>query len=118
MDGDPPAHMRYTEAKMSAITAEMLIDIDKETVEFAPNFDATENEPVYMPAKLPNLLLMGSEGIAVGMATKIPPHNLGEVIDAAMVVIDKAKITKGTNGPEGPKGPNETEGPNAANTSG
>src|SRR5258706_6581308 len=98
VDGDPPAHMRYTEARMTAITAEMLQDLDKETVDVSPNFDATENEPVYMPAKLPNLLLMGSEGIAVGMATKIPPHNLGEVIDAAMVVIDKATIVNATNG--------------------
>src|SRR5438034_1629686 len=95
VDGDPPAHMRYTEARMTAITAEMLQDLDKETVDLSPNFDATENEPNYLPAKLPNLLLMGSEGIAVGMATKIPPHNLGEVIDAAMVVIDKAAIDKG-----------------------
>ncbi|HZE86905.1 MAG TPA: DNA gyrase subunit A [Methylomirabilota bacterium] len=91
IDGDPPAHMRYTEAKMNAITAEMLVDIDKETVEFAPNFDASENEPLYLPAKLPNLLLMGSEGIAVGMATKIPPHNLGEVIDAIVYMIGKTK---------------------------
>src|SRR5438874_12077191 len=89
IDGDPPAHMRYTEAKMSAITAEMLVDIDKETVEFAPNFDGSENEPIYLPAKLPNLLLMGSVGIAVGMATKIPPHNLGEVIDAIIYMINK-----------------------------
>ncbi len=94
IDGDPPAHMRYTEARMSAITAEMLTDIDKETVDFAPNFDASENEPLYLPAKLPNLLLMGSEGIAVGMATKIPPHNLGEVIDAIIYLIGKAKVGK------------------------
>jgi DNA gyrase subunit A len=91
IDGDPPAHMRYTEAKMNAITAEMLVDIDKETVEFGPNFDASEQEPLYLPARLPNLLLMGSEGIAVGMATKIPPHNLGEVIDAILHVISKTK---------------------------
>lgn len=95
IDGDPPAHMRYTEAKMSAITTEMLIDIDKETVEFAPNFDGSENEPIYLPAKLPNLLLMGSEGIAVGMATKIPPHNLGEVIDAILFMISKVKFEVG-----------------------
>src|SRR5438105_4932853 len=92
IDGDPPAHMRYTEARMAAITAEMLVDIDKETVEFAPNFDASENEPIYLPARLPNLLLMGSEGIAVGMATKIPPHNLGEVIDAILYMINKVKF--------------------------
>lgn len=94
IDGDPPAHMRYTEARMAAITAEMLTDIEKETVDFAPNFDASEQEPLYLPAKLPNLLLMGSEGIAVGMATKIPPHNLGEVIDAIIYLIGRAKINK------------------------
>jgi DNA gyrase subunit A len=93
VDGDPPAHMRYTEAKMTAISSEMLIDIDKETVEFAPNFDGSENEPLYLPAKLPNLLLMGSEGIAVGMATKIPPHNITEVIDAIIYMIGKTKTT-------------------------
>ncbi len=93
VDGDPPAHMRYTEARMKAITAEMLVDIDKETVDFVDNFDASEREPVYLPAKLPNLLLMGSEGIAVGMATKIPPHNLTEVIDAINHVIAKTKVT-------------------------
>lgn len=92
VDGDPPAAMRYTEARMAAITAEMLFDLDKETVETLPNFDATLNEPIYLPAKLPNLLLMGSEGIAVGMATKIPPHNLGEVIDAIVHLISKSKF--------------------------
>ncbi len=97
IDGDPPAHMRYTEARMAAITTEMLTDIDKETVDFAPNFDATEKEPLYLPAKLPNLLLMGSEGIAVGMATKIPPHNLTELVDAVIAVIGKIKISKETN---------------------
>lgn len=94
IDGDPPAHMRYTEARMAAITAEMLVDIEKETVDFAPNFDASEQEPTYLPAKLPNLLLMGSEGIAVGMATKIPPHNLGELIDAIIFMIKKTKKTE------------------------
>jgi DNA gyrase subunit A len=93
IDGDPPAHMRYTEAKMTAISSEMLIDIDKETVAFAPNFDGSENEPLYLPAKLPNLLLMGSEGIAVGMATKIPPHNITEVIDAIIYMIGKTKMS-------------------------
>ncbi len=93
VDGDPPAAMRYTEARMSAITSELLADIDKETVNFLPNFDGTINEPVYLPAKLPNLLLMGSEGIAVGMATKIPPHNITEVIDAIIFMISKTKIT-------------------------
>lgn len=111
IDGDPPAHMRYTEARMTAITAEMLQDLDKETVELSPNFDATENEPVYLPAKLPNLLLMGSEGIAVGMATKIPPHNLGEVIDAVVLMLGKTLVEKG------PKAPKETIGPEVSNLS-
>ena len=93
MDGDPPAAMRYTEARMAAITAEMLLDIEKETVDYIPNFDSRLKEPVFLPSLLPNLLLMGSEGIAVGMATKIPPHNLGEVIDATSYIIEKAKIT-------------------------
>ena len=93
MDGDPPAAMRYTEARMAAITAEMLLDIEKETVDYLPNFDSTLKEPVFLPSLLPNLLLMGSEGIAVGMATKIPPHNLSEVIDAIAHIIGKAKIT-------------------------
>lgn len=90
LDGDPPAAMRYTEAKLTPIAMEMLYDIDKDTVDFIPNFDGTINEPVFLPAKIPNLLLAGSEGIAVGMATKIPPHNLGEVIDALLFTIDKA----------------------------
>ena len=92
MDGDPPAAMRYTEARMAAITAEMLLDMEKETVDYLDNFDATLKEPVFLPSLLPNLLLMGSEGIAVGMATKIPPHNLSEVIDATMFVIEKTKV--------------------------
>lgn len=99
VDGDPPAAMRYTEARMSAITSELLADIDKETVNFIPNFDGTINEPVYLPAKLPNLLLMGSEGIAVGMATKIPPHNLGEVIDAIIYMLGKTKIITSSSQP-------------------
>src|SRR3989339_813959 len=97
IDGDSPAAMRYTEAKLAGITAEMLFDLEKETVDFVDNFDGTLKEPVYLPAKLPNLLLMGSEGIAVGMATKIPPHNLGEVIDALVFMIDKAKLTNEKN---------------------
>jgi len=91
MDGDSAAAMRYTEAKLAAIAGEMLRDIEKETVDYLPNFDATLNEPVYLPSLLPNLLLAGSEGIAVGMATKIPPHNLTEVIDAAIYLIGKTK---------------------------
>lgn len=92
IDGDMPAAMRYTEARLSAIAAEMLIDIEKETVPFIDNFDGTLQEPVYLPTRLPNLLLMGAEGIAVGMATKIPPHNLGEVIDAAVYLIEKGRV--------------------------
>ncbi|MBP9719509.1 MAG: DNA gyrase subunit A [Candidatus Levybacteria bacterium] len=96
VDGDPPAADRYTEAKLQAISMEMLVDLDKETVEFGPNYDGSFQEPMYLPAKLPNLLLMGSEGIAVGMATKIPPHNLGEVIDAIVFMIGKTKFEKDT----------------------
>ncbi len=92
VDGDPPAAMRYTECRLSNIASEMLLDIEKETVAFAPNFDNTIQEPAYLPAKLPNLLLMGSEGIAVGMATKIPPHNLSEVVDAVVAMIGKTKF--------------------------
>jgi DNA gyrase subunit A len=84
--------MRYTEAKLTKIAEELLIDIDKETIAFVDNFDGTLQEPLYLPAKLPNLLLMGAEGIAVGMATKIPPHNLSEVIDAVVHMIDQAKF--------------------------
>lgn len=92
IDGDPPAAMRYTECRLSAIASEMLLDIDKNTVDFTPNFDSTTEEPLYLPAKLPNLLLMGTEGIAVGMATKIPPHNLGEVVDALVHMISKLTV--------------------------
>lgn len=92
VDGDPPAAMRYTEVKMSKIAPTILEDIEKETVDFTENFDATLKEPVYLPALLPNLLLMGSEGIAVGMATKIPPHNLGEVVDAIIETLKKGKV--------------------------
>ncbi|KKQ41071.1 MAG: gyrase subunit A protein, partial [Microgenomates group bacterium GW2011_GWC1_37_8] len=93
VDGDPPAAMRYTEVKLAKISEYMLTDIEKETVDFFDNFDATLKEPVYLPALLPNLLLMGSEGIAVGMATKIPPHNLNEVIEAVFETIKKGKVT-------------------------
>jgi len=92
VDGDPPAAMRYTEVKLASISAFMLSDIEKETVETLDNFDATLKEPVFLPALLPNLLLMGSEGIAVGMATKIPPHNLSEVVDAIVTAIKKGKV--------------------------
>ncbi|MEK9143950.1 MAG: DNA gyrase subunit A [Patescibacteria group bacterium] len=97
IDGDPPAAMRYTECRLSAIASEMLLDLEKETVAFTPNFDNTIKEPMYLPAKLPNLLLMGSEGIAVGMATKIPPHNLNEVADAIGVMIGKATFDTGSH---------------------
>ncbi len=92
VDGDPPAAMRYTEVKMAPISESMLADIEKDTVAFTENFDATLSEPDYLPALLPNLLLMGSEGIAVGMATKIPPHNLSEVVDAVTLTIKKGKV--------------------------
>jgi DNA gyrase subunit A len=93
IDGDSPAAMRYTEAKMSRISEEMLTDIEKQTVDMTPNFDGTLDEPNFLPAKLPNLLLMGSDGIAVGMATKIPPHNLSELIDAVVYQIDHPEAT-------------------------
>lgn len=92
VDGDPPAAMRYTEVKLASISSLMLTDIEKETVDTIDNFDATLKEPVYLPALLPNLLLMGSEGIAVGMATKIPPHNLSEVVDAIVDTINKGRV--------------------------
>ncbi len=92
VDGDPPAAMRYTEVRLARIAEEMLLDIEKETVPLTDNFDGTLEEPNYLPAKLPNLLLMGSDGIAVGMATKIPPHNLSEVVDALMFMIDHSKF--------------------------
>ncbi len=88
MDGDPPAAMRYTEAKMARLADETLADIDKETVDFRDNYDGTTQEPTVLPAKLPNLLLNGQLGIAVGMATNIPPHNLGELVDAEVHLID------------------------------
>ena len=88
VDGDSPAAMRYTEARLSKIAAEMLADIDKEVVDMYPNFDDTEMQPVVLPSRFPNLLVNGSDGIAVGMATNIPPHNLSEVIDATVALID------------------------------
>lgn len=89
VDGDPPAAMRYTEARMTVLTEEMLRDIDKDTVDFAPNYDETRREPVVLPSAIPNLLINGSDGIAVGMATKIPPHNLGEIVDGLAAILDK-----------------------------
>ena len=93
VDGDPPAAYRYTESKMSKISVEMLTDIDKDTVDFVPNYDDSRKEPSVLPSRFPNLLVNGSKGIAVGMATNIPPHNLGEVIDAVCCVIDDPEAT-------------------------
>lgn len=93
MDGDSAAAMRYTEAKLAAIAEELLFDIEKDTVNFAPNYDGSTKEPRVLPSKLPNLLLNGSMGIAVGMATNIPPHNLGEICDATTQLIDNPKAT-------------------------
>ena len=109
VDGDPPAAMRYTEARLAKITEEMLADLEKETVDFVPNFDQTREEPVVLPSKIPNLLVNGASGIAVGMATNIPPHNLGEIIDAAVLLIDKPDATlkevmKLVPGPDFPTG--------------
>ena len=109
VDGDGAAAMRYTEARMTPLALQMLRDIDKETVDFTPNFDGEEKEPVVLPSRFPNLLVNGSNGIAVGMATSIPPHNLGEVIDAAVKVIDEPDCTvddliKIVKGPDFPTG--------------
>ncbi len=109
IDGDRAAAYRYTEARLNKLSEELLHDIDKETVDFIPNFDDTRREPVVLPAAYPNLLVNGSEGIAVGMATKIPPHNLGEVIDATIAMIDEPNITirqlmKHIKGPDFPTG--------------
>jgi len=93
MDGDPPAAMRYTEARLERVARELLDDIDKETVDFQPNYDETTKEPTVLPAKFPNMLVNGGGGIAVGMATNIPPHNLGEVIDACCALIDNPDLT-------------------------
>ncbi|MGI8928737.1 MAG: DNA gyrase subunit A, partial [Candidatus Limnocylindrales bacterium] len=109
VDGDPPAAMRYTEARMTAIAAELLADIDKQTVDFVENYDGTRMQPSVMPAKLPNLLINGSTGIAVGMATNIPPHHLGEIANATIALIDDPDLTNDglcnyVNGPDFPTG--------------
>ncbi len=109
MDGDEAAAMRYTEARMAKPADEMLVDIDKDTIDFRDNFDGSEQEPVVLPAKLPNLLLNGQIGIAVGMATNIPPHNLGELVDASIELIDNEEATtddllKHVKGPDFPTG--------------
>jgi DNA gyrase subunit A len=93
VDGDPPAAMRYTEARLAKIAHEMLADLDKETVDFVPNYDESESEPAVLPTRVPILLINGSSGIAVGMATNIPPHNLGEVISACLALIDEPEST-------------------------
>lgn len=93
VDGDAPAAMRYTEVRMSRMAGELLADIDKETVDFVSNYDGSESEPTVLPARVPNLLINGSSGIAVGMATNIPPHNLGEVIDATLAIIDNPQLS-------------------------
>jgi len=93
VDGDPPAAYRYTEARLAKLAEEMLTDIDKETVDFMPNFDGTTEEPVVLPSKIPNLIINGSSGIAVGMATNIPPHNLGEVVDGLVMMLENPDVT-------------------------
>jgi DNA gyrase subunit A len=110
VDGDPPAAMRYTEVKLAKIADMMLADMEKETCDMTDTFDATLKEPVFLPALLPNLLLMGSEGIAVGMATKIPPHNLSELVDAVVQTIKVGRVIKaGTESPESEKGQDHTD---------
>jgi DNA gyrase subunit A len=109
IDGDPPAAMRYTEARLAHISDEILADIEKETVDHSPNFDETAEEPVVMPTRVPNLLVNGATGIAVGMATNIPPHNLTEVIEAAVLLVDKpsaslGEVMKLVPGPDFPTG--------------
>jgi DNA gyrase subunit A len=93
VDGDNAAAMRYTECRLEKIAAEILSDLDKETVDFGPNYDGKELEPLVMPARIPNLLVNGSSGIAVGMATNIPPHNINEVIDACLTLLDNPETT-------------------------
>jgi DNA gyrase subunit A len=109
VDGDMPAAMRYTEARLARIAEELLADIERETVDFVPNFDETEKEPVVLPTRIPNLLVNGASGIAVGMATNIPPHNLREIIDATLLMIEKPEATlkevmKLVPGPDFPTG--------------
>ena len=109
IDGDPPAAQRYTEARLSRISATLLEDIDKETVDFRPNYDDSEVEPEVLPARIPNLLINGSEGIAVGMASKIPPHNLREIVEASIALVQNpaitlAKLAEIVQGPDFPTG--------------
>src|SRR5690349_9700934 len=107
VDGDPPAADRYTEAKLERVATALLEDLDKETVDFNPNYDDTEREPVVLPARIPNLLVNGSDGIAVGMATKIPPHNITEIVDATITLVNNPnaqlpEILKFVQGPDFP----------------
>src|SRR6202171_2191010 len=109
VDGDPPAAMRYTEARLSRSAATLLEDIDKETVDFRPNYDDSEHEPEVLPTRVPNLLINGSSGIAVGMATNIPPHNLPEIVDATIMLVQHpgtplVKIMEIVKGPDFPTG--------------
>jgi len=109
VDGDPPAAMRYTEARLAKITEDILADLEKETVDFIPNFDQTREEPVVLPSRIPNLLVNGASGIAVGMATNIPPHNLREIVEAAVLLIERPDVTlkevmKIVPGPDFPTG--------------
>ena len=109
IDDDPPAAMRYTEARLSRMATEMLRDIDADTVDFEPNYDESRRQPTVLPARFPNLLVNGSSGIAVGMATNIPPHNLGEVVNAIVAMIedpeiDVDRLTKHIKGPDFPTG--------------
>src|SRR6266511_2022850 len=109
IDGDPPGAPRYTEARLAPLAMELLRDIDKETVDFVPNYDGYEQEPVVLPARFPNLLVNGAAGIAVGMATNIPPHNLGEVVDGVVAAIDNpdmtvAQLMRHIKGPDFPTG--------------
>src|SRR5207248_1704327 len=109
VDGDPPAAYRYTEARMTKIAGEMMADIDKDTVDFTPNFDESTTEPTVLPTRIPNLLINGSNGIAVGMATNIPPHNLTEIVDATVTLVQNPQTTlkellKIVKGPDFPTG--------------
>src|SRR5215216_4747448 len=109
VDNDPPAHMRYTEARLNPIAAEILADIEKNTVNFQPNFDDSKSEPIVLPSKVPNLLVNGASGIGVSLATNIPPHNLGEVTDALIALINNPdtssdEISDIIKGPDFPTG--------------
>ena len=119
VDGDPPAAMRYTEVRLAKVANSLLDDIDKDTVDFRANYDGSEREPVVLPARFPNLLVNGAGGIAVGMATNIPPHNLGEVIDACVALIDDPalgidELMEIVPGPDFPTGGSSSAAPASA----